>query len=375
VVFIFVSNAGGAHSQQMSTRSLSPIGLTIAAIMSSANVLTDVARKKALNNRALIPATMWCRIISAAIFALAFAARIVAGHSIVIRDGGELFGVAGWHLSPVGTFFIYLFIDVVLVSICNLLYFLALQVSPMSVCIPFLAFTPIFLIPTGYIVLGELPARVKLLGVVLVVVGSVVMHRRLFAVGWTAPFRAIVKERGSRYMLAVAFIFSLSNPIEKKLVLMSDIYTQAFAYGLGLCVFFILLALIRRENIAAAITNNILWIGAAGMLDATSQLLQFAAYNYIDVVITVSIKRAGIVLAVFSGWLFFRERGITDKIIAASVMIAGVLILYLPLTPAQALAMTALTLALMGLALYITRNESQFPGGGAALEGPAAGKI
>jgi uncharacterized membrane protein len=40
----------------------------------------------------------------------------------------------------------------------------------------------------------------------------------------------------------------------------------------------------------------------------------------------VSIKRAGIVLSVFAGWLFFREREITDKVIAASVMFCGVLI-------------------------------------------------
>jgi uncharacterized membrane protein len=358
----------------MAARSLSPVGLMIAALMSSANVLTDVARKKALNNRALIPSTMWCRTVSAIVFAVALAFRIAAGHPLAIRDGGNLFGVAGWHLSPIATFFIYLFIDVVLVSICNLLYFLALHVSPMSVCIPFLAFTPIFLIPTGYVVLGELPARVKLLGVVLVVVGSVAMHRRLFAVGWTAPFRAIFKERGSRYMLMVAFIFSLSNPVEKKLVLMSDAYIQAFVYGLGLCIFFLVLALVRSESIYGAIRNNVLWIGAAGMLDGVSLLLQFASYNYIDVVITVSIKRAGIVLAVFFGWLFFRERGITDKMIAASVMFAGVLILYLPLTAVQALSMTALTLVLMSLTLYFTRNQMQESGDGNSLSEPPSRK-
>ena len=351
----------------MPTRSLSAIGLTLAACMSGANVLTDVARKKALVQRSVIPATMWCRLVSAAVFAIALAWRIAAGHAVAIRDSGDLFGIAGWHLSPLATFFIYLFVDVFLVSICNLLYFLALQVSPMSVCVPFLAFTPIFLIPTGYFLLGELPTRIKLLGVVLVVVGSVVMHRRLFSLGWAAPFRAIFKERGSRYMLAVAFLFSLSNPIEKKLVLMSGVYTQAFSYGLGLGIFFLALSLLRRENIPAAIRNNVLWITAAGLLDAISLLLQFACYDYIDVVITVSIKRAGIVLAVFSGWLFFRERGITDKVIAASVMFAGVLILYLPLTPAQALAMAALTLTLMALALYLTRNETQVSGGEPAL--------
>src|SRR5581483_11120735 len=115
------------------------------------------------------------------------------------RDGGDLFGIPGLHLLPAATYFIYLCIDVLLVSIANILYFRALQVSPLSLCIPFLAFTPIFLIPTGFVMLRELPAAVKLFGVVLVVVGSVLMHRRLFALGWYAPFKAIVQERGSRY--------------------------------------------------------------------------------------------------------------------------------------------------------------------------------
>ena len=42
--------------------------------------------------------------------------------------------------------------------------------------------------------------------------------------------------------------------------------------------------------------------------DAVSLLFQLASYAYLVVPITVSIKRAGIVLSVFAGWLFFRER-------------------------------------------------------------------
>jgi drug/metabolite transporter (DMT)-like permease len=86
-------------------------------------------------------------------------------------------------------------------------------------------------------------------------------------------------------------------------------------------------------------------------------LFQLASYTYIPVVITVSIKRAGIVLSVFAGWLFFRERQITDQVIAASVMFCGVLILYLKVTPAQAFAIVAATLAGMSIALYATREQ------------------
>lgn len=334
--------------------------------MSATNVITDVARKKALQDRPLIPATLWCKVFAALVFGVALAVRILQGLPPVIRDGGNLFGLSGVHLSPLATFLIYLFINVILVSIANLLYFLALQISPMSLCIPFLAFTPIFLIPTGFVMLGELPPLLKLLGVILIVIGSLVMHRSLFAVSWLAPVKAVVQERGSRYMLLVALIFSVTNPLEKRLVLMSDMFTQAFAFGLGLCVFLVILSAVKREPASAGIRKNLLWVALAGGLDGIALLLQFASYGFIDVVITISIKRAGIVLSVFCGWLFFRERCITDKVIAASVMFAGVLILYLPLTAVQAAAMAVLTLIAMSAALHVTRQAAQKAAGGVA---------
>lgn len=341
----------------MPNLALSPIGLLMAAAMSATNVLTDVARKRALDKRDLVPVTFWIRIAVTVCFAVTLLWQISRGEPVVIRDGGALFGIAALHLAPLPTFLIYLVLDVALITVVMWLYFRALQISPLSMCIPFLAFTPVFLIPTGLVLLGEMPPPLKLLGVVLIVVGSLVMHRRLFAIGWTAPIKAIIREKGSRYMLMVAFIFSVTNPLDKKLVVMSDVFTEAFAYGSGLCISFYLLGRIEKADFGAAVRSNVKWISLAGLLDAVSLLFQLASYSYIAVVITVSIKRAGIVLSVFAGWLFFRERGITDKVIAASVMFCGVLILYLPLTAVEAVAMTLFTLAGMAMALYFTRES------------------
>jgi uncharacterized membrane protein len=238
------------------------------------------------------------------------------------------------------------------------LYFTALQVSPMSMCVPFLSFTPVFLIPTGFIILGQVPSPLKAVGVLLIVIGSLVMHRKLFAEGLMAPVKAVIRERGSRYMLLVSLIFAITNPIDAKLVLMSDVFTEAFSYGVGLSISFWLMTRFRGGDFAAASRNNWKWISLAGLLDAVSLLFQLASYTYIAVVITVSIKRAGIILAVFSGWLFFHERGITDKVIAASVMFCGVLVLYLPVDLTQALAIAGATLAGMFLAFYLTREKT-----------------
>ena len=69
--------------------------------MSGANVFTDVARKKALADRSLIPATFWCKVFTALVFGAALVFRIVRGSRLEIREGGNLFGLAGVHLTPV----------------------------------------------------------------------------------------------------------------------------------------------------------------------------------------------------------------------------------------------------------------------------------
>jgi drug/metabolite transporter (DMT)-like permease len=341
----------------MPASSLSPVGLMLAATMSVSNVLTDVARKRALTGRDLIPVTFWIRTAVTLCIAVVLLWRIAGGAQVVIRDGGPLFGIESVHLSPVPTFLIYLLLNVLLISGVTLLYFKALQITPLSMCVPFLSFTPVFLIPTGFVILGEIPSPLKALGVALIVVGSLVMHRRLFAQGPMAPVRAVLREKGSRYMLLVSFIFSITNPLDKKLVTMSDVFTEAFAYGLGLAIAFWIMGRAKKGDFANAARANWKWIFLAGLLDAVALLTQLGSYAYIPVVITVSIKRAGIVLAVFSGWLFFHERNITDQVIAASVMFCGVLILYLPVSPVEAAGIALLTVAGMSLALYATRNE------------------
>lgn len=343
----------------MSTRTISPAGLAVATAMSGSNIFTDVARKKAVLQRQMIPVTFWCELVAAFVYGLALWVRYLMGAHLVFHDGGNLFGIAALHLSPIWTYVIYLAIDVLIVSICNLLYFKALQVSPLSLTIPFLAFTPIFLIPAGFIMLGEMPSYLKLVGVVVIVAGSVLMHRRVFAQGWTAPFKAIINEKGSRYILIVALLFSLTNPIEKKLVMISDTYFQAFAFGLGVVGFFLIATIVRGDDFRGALQGNVAWISVAGTLNAISLILQYASYYYVDVVIAITIKRAGIVLAVVFGWLFFRERSITDKLIGCSVMVAGIVIIYLPVNALQTALITAFTAAAAGVALYATRNRGE----------------
>ena len=332
---------------------LSAVGLAVAALMAVVNVFMEVARKKAVSGSMLLPASFWCHVFDLLVFTFAWIIYRAQGYPFYIRPGGEAFGIPGLHLSPVQIFVAYEIIDFALHGFGTWMFFKALQEAAMSTAVPFLAFSSVLVLPAGFLLLNELPGFVQLLGVGLTTLGSVMMHWRLFAVGWTEPFKAIYKNKGCRYMIYASLTLAVISPLDKKLSLMADLYTQCVIFGVGMCLFFWVMAKARGDLLMPAIRSHLTWIMAAGILDAGTILLQFVSYQFIDAVIVISIKRAGIILAVVFGWLFFGERNIKDKLMAASLMFVGVSFLYLSFTPAQALciAFSALLLAAVYIAL------------------------
>ena len=163
-------------------------------------------------------------------------------------------------------------------------------------------------------------------------------------------------------MLLVGFINSITNPIDKKLVTMTDAFTQSCAFGAGMCVLFTLMLLARKADAGKVIRSVPFWAALAGTLEAVALIFQLSSHNYIDVVITISIKRAGIILIVLLGWLVFKEKNIGDKLIASSVMLVGVLIIYLPskwVDLKMGLLIAALAVIGMFIAFYLTKDKKE----------------
>ena len=73
-------------------------------------------------------------------------------------------------------FFVAFVVSLPLNGICTLLYMKAIQRSPLSLTLPFLAFTPAFMLLTGFVVLGEFPNGWGMAGVILTTVGSYVLY-------------------------------------------------------------------------------------------------------------------------------------------------------------------------------------------------------
>jgi drug/metabolite transporter (DMT)-like permease len=212
--------------------------------------------------------------------------------------------------------------------IAMLLYSQAIRDSSLALTLPYLAFTPIFNVLTGYLILGEQVASLGITGILLVVAGAWLLnikHARgenYFDV--IAPFKAIVRERGSRLMLFAAMIYSVTSVLGKAALS----YTTPLFFGTFYYVFLgaliMLIFIIRGGNLVSLLSKNIKPHLLIGLLMAVMVITHFIAIQYVEVAYMIAVKRTSLIFGIIYSVILFHEKARAEQFIAGGIMVAGV---------------------------------------------------
>jgi drug/metabolite transporter (DMT)-like permease len=224
-------------------------------------------------------------------------------------------------------FYLVTFLVVPLDIIAVLLYMKAIKVSPLSLTLPFLSLTPIFLIGTSYIILEEKPDKFGFIGIILVVIGAYLLNVHTISQGFLAPFRAIAKEKGSVLMIIIAFIFSIGACLGKIAVQHSSPAFFSVIYIFLLSLFlFIIISFKSKHFLSKSISRPVPFI-FIGMLIAIMIVTHLKAISLIEVSYMVSVKRLSILFGVLYGVMFFKETNIKERFLGATVMVSGIILI------------------------------------------------
>ncbi len=209
------------------------------------------------------------------------------------------------------------------------LYMKAIKLSPLSLSIPFLSFTPVFMIFTGFIVLGEVPNSWGIIGIGFIVAGSYLLNITQVKYGYFAPFRAILREPGSILMLVVAFIYSFLAVLGKKAIQHSSPLFFGFFYlaalDITILIFFPFLEKIKWRGILKVPAKGL----SVGLMLFLHALFHCLAINMIEAVYMIAVKRMSILFSVVYGWILFKESDIGARMFGALLMFAGVVLIIL----------------------------------------------
>lgn len=213
-------------------------------------------------------------------------------------------------------------------AVAVLLYVRAIKISPLSLTIPFLALTPVFLIGTSFLMLGELPNLFGIAGIMLIAVGAYLLNLNS-GKGFLAPIKAIAREKGSMMMIAVSFIYGITSNLGKIAVLHSSASFFAVIYTTLFSILFFPYVILRERRILFVIRGRTPLFLLIGLLFAVLTTTHFAAIRLVEVSYMISVKRTSLLFSVLFGWIFFHEEHIRERLLGCLVMIAGVIMITL----------------------------------------------
>lgn len=230
-----------------------------------------------------------------------------------------------WDVWLVGIMAAVLFLQIV----SNVFYFRAIKSSDLSLTIPIISFTPLFLLATSPLILKEFPGKWDILGIIFVVGGSYILKIKSKNEGYFAPLKALFRENGPRFMLGVAVIWSFLSTFNKMgIEKSSPIFWAALTSTVLATAMTPMILYTSKENVKL-IPQNFFYLFLIGVLQGLTILCFMQAMKLTLVAQAVSVKRTSILFSVLLGHLFLQEPGIQERMTGATVMLVGVVIITL----------------------------------------------
>ena len=213
--------------------------------------------------------------------------------------------------------------------ITTILYMKAIKHSDLSITVPMVTFTPLFLLLTSPLIVGEFPSFFGLIGVLLIVAGSYTLNIKQRHEGYLAPFKALLKEKGPKLMLLVAFIWSITSNIDKIGVQNSSAIFWVIATDIFIALIMFPIMIYKSRTNMHHIRTSYKVLLPIGLFSAIASIFQVIAISLTLVAYVISIKRTSAIMSVLFGHLIFKEEGVKERLLGAVIMVIGVLFIVL----------------------------------------------
>ncbi len=210
----------------------------------------------------------------------------------------------------------------------TVLYMRALKITDLSLAMPLIAFTPVFLVFLSPLILGEVPNPDAIAGIILVVAGSYVLnlgpHHKILS-----PFRKLLRHRGMVYMFIVSILFSFLANFDKMVMLNSDFFfgpsvTFSLCGFAFLCYFFL-----TEKTSLRPFQKNRKTVLYASLFNFLAIVFTYTAWSLQIVPYVISIQRTSILFSVFFGGVLLHEKGMLHRMSGALLMAAGAAVILL----------------------------------------------
>jgi len=213
--------------------------------------------------------------------------------------------------------------------VAMILYTKALKSSPISLTMPFLALTPLFLILASYLILGEKVSVSGGIGIILIASGSYTLNIHKMRHSLFEPLKAVFSEKGSVMMIAVALIYSITSSLGKMAITNSSPVFFGSFYFILMTILFTPIALSKNKGKLVIKRKDILLLAVIGVTYSLMIIFHMLAMSLAKVAYMISVKRMSLLFSILYGHLLFKEEKIAERTFGGILMFIGFVLIVL----------------------------------------------
>jgi len=229
-----------------------------------------------------------------------------------------------------GRFLLALFSSSFIQLAVILLYMKAIKRAELSVTVPLVTLTPLFMLLSSPILIGQFPNLSGIGGILFIVAGTYLLNMEGSRAGFFAPFKNLVYSQSSRYMLIVAFLWSITANIDKVGVEETSPIFWAFSKDLLILLYLIPIVYLKSKAPLEQLKSRWLQLLGIGVFRTTSVLTQMFAIQFILVAYVISIKRSSALLIILYAIFFLHEKkNLKTRLLAIAIISAGLALIAL----------------------------------------------
>jgi drug/metabolite transporter (DMT)-like permease len=228
------------------------------------------------------------------------------------------------------SFWVAFVLVIILDFVSLLLYVEGIKRSELSLSLPLLAFTPLFLLLSGFLIGKEFPSVQGLIGVLCIMVGAYLLNFKKNQKHLLEPFQHLFNDTGSKMMLGVAVVWGVTGSLHKVAIQHSNAYFYSGFSVLVLSLLFTPLAYFsdKAQFLEAIKPKNLKQLVPVGLLDGLTVLTQMLGQSIALSVLVISLKRTSIIFSSVLSWYFFKEN-IKQRLFPITIMVCGVILIAL----------------------------------------------
>lgn len=215
------------------------------------------------------------------------------------------------------------------IALTSILIAKAYKKSDASIVTPMYAISPMLVLVTSFLILGETPSLLGTAGVILIAVGAYVLKAEKTD-SVLQPLKKLWEERGVQLILVVVLIYSVTANTDKIGVnISSPIMWPLTIYTLS-SLFMLPVMMRKSDGWTEKVRTEWKPLALLGVLGGTAIILQMTAIKLTLVSYVISIKRLSIPLTVMLSYALLGETESFQQRIAGSIlMAAGAVLIYI----------------------------------------------